>query len=54
MNIPLLRFTDGATRVVYTNLRGQYVLDDQGPPVYGVWLHSDESHKPIVNSQEPV
>jgi hypothetical protein len=27
MNFPLLRFTDGVTRVVYTDLRGQYVLD---------------------------
>jgi hypothetical protein len=30
MDLPLLRFTDGTTRVVYTDLRGQYVLDDQG------------------------
>ena len=42
MDLPFLRFTEGATRLVYTDRRGQYVLDDQGEPVYGTWLHPDE------------
>ena len=48
MNLPLHRFTDGATRVVYPDLRGQYVLDEDGQPVYGVWLHPDEYQEPVV------
>ena len=48
MDLPLLRFTDGATRVLYTDLRGQYVLDDDGEPMYGIWLHPDDYQEPIV------
>jgi hypothetical protein len=31
-----------ATNAVYTDLRGQYVLDDKGQLVYGVWTQTDE------------
>jgi hypothetical protein len=48
MNIPLRLFTDGTARVVYTDLRGRYVLDDDGQPVYGMWLHPDEYIEPVV------
>ena len=48
MNLPLLRFTDGPTRVVYTDRQRQYVLDDQGEPVYGVRVHPEEYSEPIV------
>ena len=26
----------------------QFVLDDDGEPVYGVWLHPDEYQEPIL------
>ena len=50
MNLPLLRFTDGSTRVVYTDRQGQYVLGDDGEPVYGVWLRLDEYCEPCGSS----
>ena len=41
-------FTDGTTCPVYrSGNRRQYVLDDDGEPVYGVWLHPDEYREPI-------
>jgi hypothetical protein len=43
------QFTDGATRPVYRDDDGrQFVLDDDGEPVYGTWLHPDEYLEPIV------
>ncbi|HEV8061374.1 MAG TPA: hypothetical protein VGP68_15960 [Gemmataceae bacterium] len=37
------QFTEGTTRPVYRDDDGrQYVLDDEGEPVYSVWLHPDE------------
>jgi hypothetical protein len=37
------------TRPVYRDDTGrQYVLDDDGEPVYGVWLHLDEYQEPVV------
>jgi hypothetical protein len=36
-------FVDGCTQAVYSSDDGrQYVLDDDGEPVYGVWLNPDE------------
>jgi hypothetical protein len=33
------QFTDGTMRPIYREDDGrQYVLDDEGEPVYGVWL----------------
>jgi len=32
-------FTDGSVRTVFLDLAGrQFVLDDDGKPVYGTWL----------------
>ena len=43
------QFTDGATRPVFRSDDGrQFVLDDNGEPVYGVWLHPDEYSEPIT------
>lgn len=43
------QFSDCTTRPVCHNDNGrQYVLDDGGEPVYGVWLHPDEVQEPIV------
>jgi hypothetical protein len=50
MNLPLRLFTDGVARVVYTDLRGQYVLDDDGEPVCGVWLHPGDYQEPVALS----
>lgn len=35
-------FTDGTTRPVYQDEGGQYVLDDHGEKVYGVWILTEE------------
>jgi hypothetical protein len=35
-------FTDGSTRLVYADARGQYVFDDDGNRVYGVYLVPEE------------
>jgi hypothetical protein len=35
-------FTDGSTRPVYRDDTGQYVLDDHGQPIPGVWLVPDD------------
>jgi hypothetical protein len=36
------RFVDGETRLVFEDERGQFVLDDDAQPVYGVWLVPEE------------
>jgi hypothetical protein len=33
-----IQFTHGTMRPVFEDARGQYVLDDDGGPVYGVWF----------------
>ena len=35
--IASVEFSDGVTRLVYEDALGQYVLDEQGEPTYGVW-----------------
>ncbi|HLW66473.1 MAG TPA: hypothetical protein VKS79_14255 [Gemmataceae bacterium] len=32
------QFADGACRLVYEDAHGQYVMDDGGEPIYGVWF----------------
>ena len=42
-------YTDGATRPVYWDPRGQYIIDDDGQKAYGVWILPDqEPEQPIV------
>jgi hypothetical protein len=43
-------FLDGISRPVYLDADGrQYVLDDDGQPGYGVWVHVDE---PVICSPD--
>jgi hypothetical protein len=43
------RFTDGTARPVYrSGADRQCVLDDNGEPVYGVWLHPDDYQESVV------
>jgi hypothetical protein len=37
------KFADGAMRPIYDDGRRQYVIDDDGYPVYGVWLISEDA-----------
>jgi hypothetical protein len=36
------QFADGAMRSIYDDGQRQYVIDDDGYPVYGVWLIPEE------------
>jgi hypothetical protein len=36
------KFADGAMRPIYDDGRRQYVIDNDGFPVYGVWLIPEE------------
>jgi hypothetical protein len=41
-------FTDGTVRPVFLDTAGrQFILDDEGQPVYGVWVYIDKPE--IVN-----
>jgi hypothetical protein len=43
------QFTGGTTRPVYRDDNGrQCVLDYEGEPVYGEWLHPDEYQEPTA------
>jgi hypothetical protein len=42
-------FADGAMRPIYDNGRRQYVIDNDGYRVYGVWLiPEDEPDLPLI------
>jgi hypothetical protein len=45
-----VRFTDGTFRVVYHDERGQFVLDDDFEPIYGVWIMpaEDAQDEPVI------
>ncbi|HKB40021.1 MAG TPA: hypothetical protein VKD72_26530, partial [Gemmataceae bacterium] len=44
-----VEFTDGQRRPVWEDERGQYVVDEDGTKVRGVWLIlPDEADSPIV------
>jgi hypothetical protein len=45
-------FVDRTIRPVWRDDDGrQYVLDDDGETVFGVWLHPDEYQEPIIIEQ---
>ncbi len=45
-------FVDGGTRPVYLDADGrQIVLDDDGQPVYGVWVYVDEPDYVFVDGR---
>jgi hypothetical protein len=48
------QFADGAMRPIYDDGLRQYVIDDDGYPVYGVWLIPEEEPTPplIVPADE--
>ncbi|MBI3410369.1 MAG: hypothetical protein HY040_18675 [Planctomycetes bacterium] len=47
-------FTDGVTRPVYWDSRGQYVIDGNGQKVYGVWIFpAEEPETPLVIREQP-
>jgi hypothetical protein len=47
------RFTDGEIRIVYQDERGQFVLDEDLEPVYGVWIFGaqDGVDEPVIVEQ---
>jgi hypothetical protein len=49
MLIGIIPFTDGVRLPLYHLKYGhQFVLDDDGEPVYGVWLHPEGYQEPVV------
>jgi hypothetical protein len=47
-------FVDGTRRPIYWDATGQYVLDDDGERVYGVWLIPDEEcDLPLIVDELP-
>jgi hypothetical protein len=43
------KFADGAMRPIYDDGQRQYVFDDDGYPVYGVWLiPQNEPDLPVI------
>jgi hypothetical protein len=43
------QFVDGSTRAIYDDGQRQYVIDDDGYKVYGVWLiPEDEPDLPVI------
>jgi hypothetical protein len=42
------RYVDGSTRTVYAEGGRQYVLDENGRPVYGVWLRPAEEPETAI------
>ena len=46
-----VEFVDGVTRLVYADVHGQYVMDDQGEAWYGVWYVPCEELEAIFGDQ---
>jgi hypothetical protein len=48
------RFTDGVTRLVYEDERGQYIVED-GKRIDGVWMppQEEEADVPLVLDANP-
>jgi hypothetical protein len=57
--IASVEFADGVTRLVFEDVHGQYVLDDQGEAWYGVWhvpreeLEAMFGERPIIVKANP-
>ena len=57
--IASLKFNDGTSRPVYEDDYGQYVFDNEGDPIYGVWYVPPEEleamfgPQPIIESANP-
>jgi hypothetical protein len=51
--IASVRFVDGVTRPVYEESGRQYVYDEEGERVYGVWfLSPEEGDEPVIVEPE--
>jgi hypothetical protein len=47
------QFVDGKVRPVFEDAHGQYVIDDDGEHIYGVWyIPPEDCHVPIVVTDE--
>ena len=51
-NIGKRRFAGGSTRDVFTDDEGQYVIDDDGVKIRGVWLLDAEADVPVIATAE--
>jgi hypothetical protein len=53
--IAFIHFADGTCRPIYDDGRRQYVIDDDGEPVYGVWYVPREYNcdRPIIVRSDP-
>jgi len=52
--IAYVRFVDGVARAVYLDENGgQFVLDDDGQPIFGVWIYIDEPEGSRCSSLSP-
>jgi hypothetical protein len=51
--IAYVEFADGAMRPVFQDDHGQYVLADDGEPVYGIW-HMPRQEWDAMFSEQPV
>ena len=49
--IATVLFNDGATRLVYEDAHGQYVIGDNGEPVLGVWYVPREELEAMFGPQ---
>ena len=49
--IASLKFNDGTTRPVYEDAYGQYVFDNEGDPIYGVWFVPAEEPEAMFGPQ---
>ena len=47
-------FVDGTTRPVWRETDGrQFVIDDDGQPVYGTWIYPDDEEADVRFIREP-
>ena len=46
-----IEFSDGACRFVYEDAHGQYLMGDEGKPMYGVWYVPREGLEAMFGDQ---
>jgi hypothetical protein len=50
--IASVQFSYGACRLVYEDAHGQYVIDDQGEPICGVWFFRPDESRAMFDVQQ--
>jgi hypothetical protein len=50
--IASVQFADGACRLVYEDANSQYVIDDKGEPMYGVWFFRPDELRAMFEVQQ--